>query len=463
MDIRIIALFLEKYFLMKTFEDLNLTKQLYNALDDLGFAQPAPIQTASYPVVLSGKDIVGIAQTGTGKTFAYMLPILKDLKFTKQLNPRVLVLVPTRELVLQVVDQIESLATYINVRVLGVYGGTNINTQKQLVMQGCDILVATPGRLYDLGVTGVLQLKGVKKLVIDEVDVMLDLGFRRQLTDIFELLPERRQNIMFSATMTEEVDALIDDYFTIPEKISIAISGTPLDNIAQQCYSVPNFYTKINLLSHLLKDEEEFTKVLVFMPSKKSADRLFEAIEPEFGNEVRVIHSNKSQNYRIRSIEEFDKGKSRILVTTDVMARGLDLKKISHVFNFDTPNYPENYMHRIGRTGRAKEEGKSILFYTEQEEEAKANIETLMDFKIPIVDFPTEVEISTDLVPEERPNEPEIIFIKNPDIESGGGAFHKKKEKNLKTNQGGSYLRKAKKHKRPKSRGDKNLNKRKKK
>lgn len=448
---------------MKTFEDLNLTKQLYNALDDLEFDHPTPIQAESYPVVLSGKDIVGIAQTGTGKTFAYVLPILKDLKFSKQLNPRVLVLVPTRELVLQVVEQVESLATYINVRALGVYGGTNINTQKQAVMQGCDILVATPGRLYDLGVTGVLQLKGVKKLVIDEVDVMLDLGFRRQLTDIFELLPERRQNIMFSATMTEEVDALIDDYFSIPEKISIAISGTPLDNIAQQCYSVPNFYTKINLLSYLLKDKEEFKKVLVFMPSKKSADRLFEALEPEFGSEVRVIHSNKSQNYRIRSIEEFDQGKSRILVTTDVMARGLDLEKISHVFNFDTPNYPENYMHRIGRTGRAKEEGKSILFYTEQEEVAKENIETLMDFKIPIVDFPAEVEISTDLVPEERPNEPEITFIKNPDIESGGGAFHKKKEKNLKTNQGGSYLRKAKKYKRPKSRGDKNLNKRKKK
>ena len=444
---------------MKSFDELNLTKQLYNAIDDLGFDIPTPIQSEACPVIMSGRDVVGIAQTGTGKTFAYVLPILKEFKFTKQINPRVLVLVPTRELVLQVVDQIESLSTYINIRVLGVYGGTNINTQKQAVVQGTDILVATPGRLYDLALTGVLQLKGIKKLVIDEVDVMLDLGFRFQLANIFELLPERRQNIMFSATMTEDVDALINDYFTSPAKISIAVSGTPLDNIAQQCYPVPNFYTKVNLLVHLLKDMAEFTKVLVFMPSKKSADRLFEALEPSFGTETSIIHSNKSQNYRIRSIQQFDEGKNRILVTTDVMARGLDLDRISHVINFDTPGYPENYMHRIGRTGRAEQLGKSILFYTEKEAEAKKAIESLMDYQIPEIDIPSEVQISQELTPEEQPKDPEITFIRNPNIESGGGAFHEKKEKNLKTNQGGSYLRKAKKYKRPKSRGDKNFNK----
>ncbi len=445
---------------MNSFENLNLSKPLQNAITELGFDRPTPIQTEACPVVLSGKDVVGIAQTGTGKTFAYLLPILRDLNFSKQLNPRVLILVPTRELVLQVVEQIEILTTYINLRVLGVYGGTNINTQKQAVSKGTDLLVATPGRLFDLAVSGVLQLKGIKKLVIDEVDVMLDLGFRHQLTNIFELIPERRQNIMFSATMTEEVDALIDDYFTIPVKISIAVSGTPLDNIAQQCYPVINFYTKVNLLAHLLQDKDEFTKTLVFVSTKKNADRLFEALETDFGPEACVIHSNKSQNYRFRSIREFDEGKNRILVTTDVMARGLDLDKISHVINFDTPNYPENYMHRIGRTGRAEEEGKSILFYTEKEKEAKESIEKLMDYKIPLLEFPEEVEVSEQLTPDERPKEAEVKYIRNPDIESGGGAFHEKKEKNLKTNQGGSYLRKAKKYKRPKTRGDKNFNKR---
>ena len=242
---------------MATFDDLNLSSALRNALADLPFDSPTPIQESAYPVVLSGKDLVGIAQTGTGKTFAYLLPILRDLKFSKQINPRILILVPTRELVLQVVEQAELLATYMTVRIKGVYGGTNINTQTQDVMQGVDLLVATPGRLYDLVLSRALQMKSINKLVIDEVDVMLDQGFRFQLQNIFEIIPEKRQNIMFSATMTEDVEALINDYFYTPAKISIAVSGTPLDNIEQRCYQVKNFYTKVNLLADLLFDKNE--------------------------------------------------------------------------------------------------------------------------------------------------------------------------------------------------------------
>ncbi len=356
---------------MESFSDFKLVKQLNYAINDLGFDKPTPIQKEAFSVVLSGKDIVGVAQTGTGKTLAYMLPILQDLKFSKQVAPRIAIMVPTRELVLQVVENIESFAKYISLRVLGVYGGTNINTQMQSVAQGTDIIVGTPGRFYDLSLSGALKLKAIKKLVIDEVDVMMDLGFLPQLTNIFELLPEKRQNIMFSATMTEEVDALIDDFFIVPTKIAIAVSGTPLENIAQQCYPVPNFYTKVNLLTHLIKNKTDFRKVLIFVSSKKIADRLFDALEGRFGSELGVIHSNKSQNYRIRSVEQFDSGVNRILLSTDVMARGLDLEKITHVINFDTPTYPENYMHRIGRTGRAEEEGNTILFYTEKETENK--------------------------------------------------------------------------------------------
>ena len=370
---------------------------------------------------------------------------------------------PTRELVLQVVENIESFAKYMNVRVLGVYGGTNINTQKQLCAQGTDILVATPGRLYDLALSKAVKLKEVKKLVIDEVDVMLDLGFRFQLINIFEVLPTRRQNIMFSPTMTSDVDALIDDFFIAPEKVSIAVSGTPLDNIAQQSYAVPNFYTKINLLIRLLKDKDKFQKVLVFVSNKRSADTVFQAMEEAFGNESCVIHSNKTQNYRIRSIRQFDEGKNRILVTTDVMARGLDLEKITHVVNFDTPNYPENYMHRIGRTGRAEHQGNSILFYTEKEAPFKEAIEALMDYKIPLQEIPSNVEISEELTAEERPK---IIEANNPDQNTldSQGSFHEKKEKNKKVNQGGSYQRIiAKKYSKPKTRGDKNYNKRNKK
>jgi len=448
---------------MTTFEDLNLSKQLYNAIEDLGFVHPTPIQEEAYSVVRSGKDVVGIAQTGTGKTFAYMLPVLRDLKFSTQQHPRVLVLVPTRELVIQVVEEIEKLTTYINVRTLGVYGGTNINTQKSAIAEGLDIIVATPGRLYDLALSKALKLKSIQKLVIDEVDVMLDLGFRFQLLNIFDVLPERRQNVMFSATMTEDVAALIQDYFKSPETVSIAVSGTPLDNIAQQCYEVPNFYTKVNLLNYLLKDKETFTKVLVFVSNKKSADRLFEALDESFADEICVIHSNKTQNYRIRSIRQFDDGMNRILVATDVMARGLDLDEISHVINFDTPNFPENYMHRIGRTGRAEHEGNTILFSTEKEQEDKEAIEKLMKLEIPKTEFPSEVEIAERLTPEERPvdfehNNPTKRKV---DEFAPGPAFHEKSEKNSKTNQGGSYRREiAKKYKKPKTRGDKNYNKR---
>lgn len=451
---------------MITFKDLNLSNQLQYAIDDLGFEHPTPIQAEAFNVVRSGKDVVGIAQTGTGKTFAYMMPILRDLKFSKQVNPRVLVLVPTRELVLQVVEEIEKLAEYINVRVLGVYGGTNINTQKMAVSQGTDIIVATPGRLYDLALSRALNLKAVQKLVIDEVDVMLDLGFRFQLLNIFDVLPNKRQNIMFSATMTDDVDALITDFFRSPEKIAIAVSGTPLNNIAQQCYDVPNFYTKVNLLAHLIHDKDTFSKVLVFVSNKKSADRLFEAVEEIFGSEVCVIHSNKTQNYRVRSIRQFDEGENRILVATDVMARGLDLDEITHVINFDTPNFPENYMHRIGRTGRAEHEGHTILFSTEKEQEDKAAIEELMAYDIPRLEFPEDVEISERLTPEERPRriERDNPHTRPADEDAPGPAFHQKSEKNSKENLGGSYRREiAKKYKKPKTRGDKNYNKRNKK
>jgi len=447
---------------MASFDEFNISNQLRYAIEDLGFENPTPIQEKSFPVVMSGTDIIGIAQTGTGKTFAYMLPILQQLKFSKQVNPRVLVMVPTRELVVQVVDEIEKFSKYLNIRVAGVYGGTNINRQKEALAQGTDIVVATPGRLYDLVISRALQLKAIKKLVIDEVDVMLDLGFRFQLNNIFELLPERRQNIMFSATMTDEIETLINDFFRGTEKVSVAVSGTPLENISQHCYNVPNFYTKINLLSHLLNQKDNYQKVLVFVGNKKSADLVFNTLEAAFDGEISVIHANKTQNYRLRSIESFDQGEHRILVTTDVMARGLDLDKISHVINFDTPHFPENYMHRIGRTGRAEEQGSAILFYTEKEMDDKKAIETLMKMEISEEAFPKGVEISTKLTPEEQPRtvEPDNPHKVN-DADTPGASFHEKKEKNRKTNQGGSYKRIVKqKYKKPKTKGDINYNRR---
>ena len=446
---------------MESFEELNISKQLLNAITDLGFEKPTPIQEEAFPIAMSGKNIVGIAQTGTGKTLAYMLPILQQFKFSKDYKPKAIILVPTRELVIQVVEQIELFTKYMTTRVLGVYGGVNIKTQMGQLTQGVDIVVGTPGRLYDLAANRSLLLQNVKKLVIDEVDVMLDLGFRFQLNNIFELLPEKRQNSMFSATMTEDVEILITENFIEPEFIAIALSGTPLENIAQSCYPAPNFYTKVNLLAHILKDKSKYQKVLIFMDSKKNADRLFEALEEEFWKDLGIIHSNKSQNNRMAAIERFNDNASRILIASDLIARGLDLANISHVISFDTPKYPENYMHRIGRTGRAEKIGESILFYTEAEEEWKQAIEKLMEYTIPELPFPEEVKISKQLTLEEQPR----IIEKNPHKKTqreAGPGFHEKKDSNKKTtNLGGGQklkIKKAKKYKKPITRGSKEMN-----
>ncbi len=447
-----------------TFKDLNLNKFLWNALDDMGFTTPTPIQQDALAPVMSGTDVVGIAQTGTGKTYAYLLPILRTLEYSRQENPRVLILVPTRELVLQVVSELEKLSKYIDVRIAGVYGGANINTQKALIAEGQDIVVATPGRLYDLAVSRVLQLKSIQKVVIDEVDVMLDLGFRPQLMNIFDILPVRRQHIMFSATMTEDVDALIKDYFSNPKFIKVARSGTPLENITQESYGMPNFYTKVNWLLGELVSTKKYPKVLLFVRDKRMADRLYLKLEEAFPGQVDLIHSNKTQNYRINSINAFSEGKVRMMVATDVMARGLDIDDITHVINVNTPRYPENYLHRIGRTGRAQREGTSIVFTTPEEEAYLEEIELLMGQKVIVKALPENLEISKELTPEERPEAKEIFnphkWNKNDD-DAPGPAFHEKSEKNSKVNLGGSYSREiAKKYKKPKTRGDKNYNKR---
>ena len=444
---------------MSNFNELNLNKQLFNAIDDLGFEQQTPIQSDTYSMILSGKDIVGIAQTGTGKTIAYCLPLLQELSYSTQTNPRILILVPTRELVAQVVETLNDLTKYITCRIIGVYGGTNMNTQKKWLQDGADVVVATPGRLYDLALCRALQLKGVKKVVIDEVDIMLDLGFRFQLTNIFELLPTKKQNLMFSATMTEDIEEIISSFFSLAEKVQIALSGTPLENIIQTKYSVPNYFTKENLLVNILQDKQRMKKVLVFVSSKKNADRLYESMSEFFISELAVIHSNKSQNYRFRSINQYSEGKVRILIATDIIARGLDLDKISHVINFDTPTFPENYMHRIGRTGRAEEQGNSILFYTEREDVYKNKIEDLMKLKISELDIPNDVEITLELTTEEhRANNKNINrnLKKEERINSG---FHEKSAKNQQVNDRDKWRKeRAVKYKKPKTRGDKGAN-----
>ena len=263
---------------MSTFEQFNLPKSVQKAIDELGFTKPTPIQEKSFSVIMSGRDMMGIAQTGTGKTFAYLLPLLKLYKFTPTNTPKIVILVPTRELVVQVVEEIEKLAKYMSIRTLGVYGGVNINTQKKAVFEGIDILVGTPGRIMDLALDAYIRFDETQKLVIDEFDEMLNLGFRIQLTSIFSMMRAKRQNILFSATMTDEVDAVLNDFFDFPEEVTLSPSGTPLEQIKQLSYHLPNFNTKINLLKYLLKANDEMSRILVFVNNKKIADMLHERI-----------------------------------------------------------------------------------------------------------------------------------------------------------------------------------------
>ena len=418
-----------------TFKDFNLNKHLSNALSDLGYTTPTVIQQKVFSVVMSGADVCGIAQTGTGKTLAYLLPLLNQWKYSKDKNPQILVVVPTRELVAQVVESVKKLTPYLSIDVTGVYGGANINTQKLEMQNGFDFLVATPGRLYDLAMAGAFKVKSIKKLVIDEVDEMLNLGFRTQLKNILELLPANRQNLLFSATLINEVEDLMNDYFNNPVKIEAAPAGTPVENIIQTAYEVPNFYTKVNLLKMLLAEDETMTKVLVFTASKKLADILYEQLEPKFIGAAGVIHSNKEQNHRFNTVKQFKEGRYRFIIATDIVARGIDIAEVTHVINFDMPQVTENYIHRIGRTGRADKKGIAISFITDKEQGMREAIESVMHFQIPVTPLPPHLQISALLTEDEQPKvNMKEIQIKVPKKEERGASFHEKSAKNSRTN-----------------------------
>lgn len=417
------------------FRDLNLNASLLNALDDLGYTTPTTIQHKIFSVVMSGVDVCGIAQTGTGKTFAYLLPSLRQWKYAKDRTPQILIIVPTRELVVQVVDEVKKLSKYMTLEVVGVYGGVNMKPQVAAVEEGLDVLVATPGRLLDIALNGSLKMKSIKRVIIDEVDEMLNLGFRAQLKRILDLLPPKRQNLMFSATITEEVEQLMDEYFKAPVRVEAAPAGTPLENIDQLIYEVPNFYTKVNLLELLLTQNKDMTKVMVFVATKKMADQLFEQLEPKFPGAAGVIHSNKEQNYRFNTVNQFHAGNYRFIIATDIVARGLDISEVSHVINFDTPDVPEAYIHRIGRTGRADRKGIAITFVTEKEKEYLEKIEALMNYTVSVLPLPEDLEISAMLTPDEMPKvRMKEIQLKVPKRENVGAAFHEKLKKNQKVN-----------------------------
>lgn len=413
------------------FTDLNISKQILDALAEAGFEEPTPIQREAFPVIRSGKDMIGIARTGTGKTLAYLIPILMKLHYAQGKYPRAIVIVPTRELVVQVCESVELLTEYMDIRCVGIYGGTNIRTQQNAVYEGVDLLVATPGRFMDIYMNGMLRTPLVKTVVVDEADRLMDLGFMPQLRSILEVIPEKHQTLLFSATFSTAVTALASEFMVAPVKVEVAPQATPVDTVLQLRYDVPNIMTKINLLKLLLADKEEYSRVMVFTESKKNADRITDKLADYWKDELSVIHSNKAQNTRLNALRAFREGGSRIMIASDVAARGIDIQDVSHVVNFDIPALPEEYVHRIGRTARAGKEGVAISLVSPKEEERIEMIEQLIGQKIELQALPERLEISDVLLDEEKIQTANIVYQKG--RPKGGGAFHARSAKNSKS------------------------------
>lgn len=410
----------------KTFEDLKVAKSILKSLHDIGFIEPTPIQLQAIPKINSGINIVGVAQTGTGKTAAYLLPLLSRLRKPEGVDPRVVVIVPTRELAIQVGEDVTEFTAYSELRHAAIFGGIGWTKHAALLEPGIDILIATPGRMWDLYRVGALSLKKVKYLVIDEADRMLDMGFMPQLKQLQEIIPSKRQNLLFSATFSENIEKLAEEFLDYYEKMEIAPSATPVEKVTQIAYHVPNYRTKLNLIETLLKDEENFTRVVVFVKTKEHADGIFKVVQRKSEGEIRILHSNKGQNARINSIQAFKNGSVRVLITTDVSARGMDVSKVSHVINFDIPNDYEDYIHRIGRTARAGNKGDAITLVDPSDEWNWKKVEELIRMDIELLPIPENVEVVETEFKENQDQLREIDRQKKIDDPTFKGAFHQK-------------------------------------
>lgn len=411
-----------------SFEDFKFNKQLLMAIAEAGYDVPTEIQQKAIIPILSGQDVMGIAQTGTGKTAAFVLPLLMNLKYAQGNDPRALIITPTRELAMQIDEHIKMFTTYLDLRTVLLYGGLGPKTQKEQLSQGCDIIVATPGRFLDLYLAGDINTKSLKVLVMDEADKMMDMGFISKIHRILEVVPRKRQNLLFSATMSELVRKISGDFLEFPTVIEVTEQATPAKTVTQGLYMVPNLKTKINLLQHLFQDDEAFHRVIIFCKTKEVADNVFGFLERKYGEDnVRVIHANKGQNTRINSINAFKSGEIRFLVATDVAARGLDVSNVSHVINFDVPIVIEDYVHRIGRTGRALNHGEAITFANEAELYYIKKIEKLIRQSIPVKELPSEVFVETTPFHERQDIAREIDNQKKKDNPDYQGAFHEKK------------------------------------
>ncbi len=371
------------------FTSLGLGPKITKAVREAGYTEPTPIQSKAIPIVLRGRDVVGIAQTGTGKTAAFVLPILERLSShgsaSGRRSIRCLVLAPTRELALQIEENARKYSRHLHLRVAVIYGGVGEQPQINALRQGAEIVIATPGRLIDLMEQGHVRYDDLEIAVLDEADRMLDIGFLPAIRQIVKKLPVQRQTLLFSATISKEIEALAQEFLKNPESVQIGRTSRPADSVTQFVYEVPA-HAKTSLLLHLLKDEN-LDSVLVFSRTKHGADKIARRLEAA-AITTATLHSNRSQNQRIKALREFKSGAVRVLVATDIAARGIDVEALSHVVNFDVPNVPDDYIHRVGRTARAELTGDAITFVAPDEENDLRAIERAISKRLPRVTVP---------------------------------------------------------------------------
>ena len=370
-----------------TFEDLKLIPSILKALDDENYSSPTSIQAKAIPLVLDGKDVLGTAQTGTGKTAAFAIPIIQHLANeghpSEKRKVSSLIVTPTRELAIQIGESITAYAKYTSIRNTVIFGGVKQGTQTNALQKGVDILVATPGRLLDLMDQGFISLVDVKYFVLDEADRMLDMGFIHDIKKLLARLPKERQSLFFSATMPKSIVTLSSEILNRPEKVSVNTVSSTAETIQQHLYTT-NKSSKMDLLLHILKNAE-IEQVLLFSRTKHGANRIVRKLQKEKIGAA-AIHGDRSQNQRQKALKDFKEGNVRVLVATDIAARGIDIDKLRYVINYDIPNEPETYVHRIGRCGRAGEEGVSISMTDAEENSYIKDIEKLIKQKIQIVD-----------------------------------------------------------------------------
>ncbi|QKJ30075.1 DEAD/DEAH box helicase [Mucilaginibacter mali] len=414
------------------FDDFKFNKQVLNAIADAGYTEPTPVQQKAIPSILNGQDVMGIAQTGTGKTAAYVLPIIMKLKYAQGEHPRALIVSPTRELAMQIEENIKAYSKYTDLRTVVLYGGLGPKTQIENIKKGVDIIVATPGRFMDIYLAGNIVTKTLQVLVLDEADKMMDMGFMPQINRILEIVPRKRQNLLFSATMSDKVHQLAGNFLEFPTVIEVTPQATPAQTITQKLYYVPNIKTKINVLRSLLDAEENaISKLIVFCKTRTVAEDIYKYLARKYDEkQVKVLHANKGQNTRINSINAFKEDEVKILVATDVASRGIDVSNVSHVINFDVPVVYEDYVHRIGRTGRALQSGEAITFCNPAEVYYMGKIQKLIRQTVDVYPIPDGVFVEQTPYEEKQNQDREIDMQKrkeNPDFK---GAFHEKKTQN---------------------------------